>query len=241
MPYLSRIWLNPLRTGAQRMLRNPQILHAAVLQGLCGDTTDERVLWRLDAENPRRAGVLVLTERRPSWEHLVEQAGWPSADESQALIRGYEPLLAQIARGREFAFRVRANPVSSTRHPLNPSAAQKEKLAANPRPRGVRVPHRTAGHQLAWFRDHTPRWGFEIPATSAGEPDVLITARQRLAFTKPTPDSGRRKVVIETATFEGRLRVHDPDTFRQSVLTGVGRARAYGCGLITLAPLPAGG
>jgi CRISPR system Cascade subunit CasE len=239
MPYLSRIWLNPFRTGAQRMLNNPQVLHAAVLQGL-SDATGERVLWRLDTDNPRRAAVLVLTNRHPSWEHLVEQAGWPSADEPQALVRAYEPLLAQIAHGREFAFRLRANPVSSTRHPANPSVAQKEKLAASARPRGVRVPHRTAKHQLGWFLDRTHRWGFDIPTTGTDQPDVLLTARQRLDFTKPTPENGRRRVIIETATFEGKLRVHDPDTFRHSLLTGVGSARAYGCGLITLAPLSGG-
>src|SRR5512142_2152725 len=163
MPYLSRIWLNPLRTGAQRMLRNPQVLHAAVLGGLSRQPVTERVLWRLELDSPHRAGLLVLTESVPSWEHLVEQAGWPHADDPQALVRSYEPLISQIVRGREFGFRLRANPVSSTRVPTSPSAAQKEKLAASDRPRGVRVAHRTVAHQLTWFTDHAARWGFELP------------------------------------------------------------------------------
>src|SRR3954469_18997000 len=76
MPYLSRIYLNPLRTGAQRLLRNPQHMHAAVLGGLSRQPVTERVLWRLDTEQ-HRASLLVLTQSTPSWEHLVEQAGWP--------------------------------------------------------------------------------------------------------------------------------------------------------------------
>lgn len=194
--------------------------------------------WILTTRGARRSSSSPIVA--PSWEHLIEQAGWPSGDDAQALIRGYEPLLAQISRGREFAFRVRANPVSSTRNPCKPSAAQKEKLAGSPRPRGVRVPHRTVKHKLAWFLNRTQRWGFQIPAGSAGEPDVLITGRKRLDFTKRAADSRGRRVVIETATFEGRLRVDDPDLFRKSLLTGIGSARAYGCGLITLAPLPPG-
>lgn len=237
MPYLSRIWLNPFRTGAQRMLRNPQVLHASVLQGVSARPVTERVLWRLETGEPNRATLLVLTQSRPSWEHIVEQAGWPGAEEPQALTRAYEALLTQVAKGREFAFRLRVNPVSSTRSPTNPSAAQKEHLATGGRPRGVRVPHRTAAHQMAWLLARIERWGFEIPAADSGSPDAFISARERLDFRKRKDGGGGRRVVIQTATFEGRLRIFDPETARRSLLGGVGAARAYGCGLITLAPL----
>jgi hypothetical protein len=115
----------------------------------------ERVLWRLDVGVRHRAELLVLTDSRPSWEHSAEQAGWPQADEPQQQVRDYQPLLEKIQRGREFRLRLRANPVSSTRTPLKPSAAQEKRLAAE-RPRGVRVAHRTAAHQLAWFAIDCP-------------------------------------------------------------------------------------
>ncbi|MCI0686538.1 MAG: type I-E CRISPR-associated protein Cas6/Cse3/CasE [Sporichthyaceae bacterium] len=235
MPYLSRVWLHPLRPAAQRMLRNPHVLHAAVLGGLSRQPVAERVLWRPEAGTPYRASVLVLTESLPSWEHLVEQAGWPSAAEPQALVRPYEPLLDRVVRGREFAFRLRANPVSATRHPAKPSAAQQRHLASTPRPRGVRVAHRTAAHQMAWFTERITRWGFEIPSTASGFPGMRLAARERVVFSKSGDDGDRRRVVLQTATFEGRLRVADPDLARASLLCGVGPARAYGCGLITLA------
>lgn len=237
MPYLSKIWLNPLRARTQLLLRNPQAMHAAVLGGLSRQPITERVLWRLE-NGPHRAAVLVLTESVPSWEHLVEQASWPCSDEPQALVRSYEPLLERIMRGREFAFRLRANPVSATRQPTRPTAAQQKRLDSSPRPRGVRVPHRTAAHQLAWLDTRITRWGFDIATNSDGA-DVRLAARERLIFTKKT-DATSRRVTIETATFEGRLRVADPDHAKASLLDGVGSARAYGCGLITLAPLPGG-
>lgn len=249
MPYLSRIWLNPLRVGAQRMLRNPQVLHAAVLGGLSRQPVEERVLWRLESDRKLdsgaryRASLLVLTQSAPSWEHLVEQAGWPGADEPQALVKSYEPLLDRIVRGREYAFRLRANPVASTRTPDQPSMSQRRRLDVN-RPRGVRVPHRTAAHQLDWFTKRAPKWGFYIPNTAEGPPDVRLIGRDRVVFTKSgRGDVDGRQVVIQTATFEGRLRVEDPGTVREILLGGVGSARAYGCGLITLSPAwpPKGG
>jgi CRISPR system Cascade subunit CasE len=234
VPYLSRIWLNPLRTGTQKLLRNPQAMHATVLGGLAAQPVRERVLWRLEEDSPHRLQLLVLTQSSPSWEHLVEQAGWTGADEPQTLIRDYKPVLEHLNRGREFAFRLRANPVTSTRHPDKPSTSQAVRLAG-PRPRGARVPHRIAAHQLQWLTEHIPRWGFELAVTAEGAPDVLLIGRDRLSFTKGgTP----HRVTLNTATYQGRLAVTDPETAREAMLNGVGPARAYGCGLITLAPAP---
>jgi CRISPR system Cascade subunit CasE len=237
MSYLSRIRLNPLRAGTQRLLRNPQALHAALLGGLSRQPVEERVLWRLEAESAHRMIVLVLTASTPSWEHLIEQAGWAWSDEPQAHVRSYQPLLDRVERGREFAFRLRANPVSSSRKPDKPTSSQ-EKHLAQPRPRGVRVAHRTAAHQLRWLCERVNRWGFELAVTHVGDPDVLLAARDRLAFTK-TDGIHSQRVVLSTATFAGRLRVRDPEIAVGSLLNGVGPARAYGCGLITLAPLQA--
>jgi CRISPR system Cascade subunit CasE len=251
MPYLSRIWLNPLRTGTQALLRSPERMHAAVLGGIARQPVDERVLWRLDTPTQRadprdhRAELLVLTDSRPSWDHVIEQAGWTNADDPQAVVRDYQPLLDRIQTGREFGFRLRANPVTATRNPASPSAAQKERLTAE-RPRGVRVPHRTAAHQLEWLTDRVASWGFTLLTShdeQAGDiPAVRLSARERLVFFKNARETEKaRRVVLSTATFDGALRVTDPDTARRALLSGVGAAKAYGCGLLTLAPLTAGG
>jgi CRISPR system Cascade subunit CasE len=73
--------------------------------------------------------------------------------------------------------------------------------------------------------------GVEVPTGTAGEPDVRIVRRQRLTFAH-----GARRVTLVTVTYEGRLRVVDPAPLRRTLVRGVGHARAYGCGLMTLAP-----
>lgn len=235
MPYLSRIWMNPLRRRTQTFLRNPHTLHAAVLGGLSRQPIDERILWRLGSDHAHRAELLVLTESTPSWEHLVEQAGWSAADEPQQLVRDYQPLLDRVTRGREFRFRLRANPVVSTRQPTKPSNAQQKQLAQE-RPRGVRVPHRTAEQQLAWLTERVERWGFELVETPDLGPAVRLVERERLIFSKRS-DVASHRVVLSTATFDGILRVGEPGLARDRLLSGVGSGRAYGCGLITLAPV----
>lgn len=234
MAYLSRIWLNPLRRGAQRFIRSPQALHAAVLGGLSRQPVDERVLWRLETTEQRRAELLVLTQSLPAWDHLIEQAGWTTSEEPQFTVRPYDAVLAQVARGREFSFRLRANPVSATRQPSKPSPSQLRHLTSSTRTRGVRVPHRTVAHQLAWLTERAPGWGFRFPETEDGKPDVCIVERSRLVFSKSAENGDA--VVLHRATFQGRVMIDSPDLARESLLRGVGPARAYGCGLITLAP-----
>lgn len=261
MPYLSKIRLNPRRPAALALLRNPAKLHGAVMAGF-PDLVDERVLWRVDADTPHRPHLFVLTERTlPDWTHLIEQAGWPAADGEHFLIRDYAPLLEQLAAGAEFAFRLTANPVQNTKHPDAATEAQKTQRAAaeknGRRMRSFRIGHRTASAQLRWLLDRVERGtlGFTIPAartetaTAPGMeteheaeshksvPDVTLTGRETVRFEKK---KGGSDITLSTATFEGRLRITDPDTLRRTLLAGVGPKKAYGCGLLTLAPLPEG-
>ncbi|MFE2847421.1 type I-E CRISPR-associated protein Cas6/Cse3/CasE [Streptomyces scopuliridis] len=271
MTYLSCIRINPLRAQSRLLLANPGAMHGAVVGGIPGAAGSERVLWRLDADNPHRPRLFVLTSSKPDWTHVIEQAGWPDADGEHAAVRDYAPLLRQIAAGREFAFRLTASPVQNTQVPQTPTPAQAARLAArtdSKRERGFRLGHRTVAAQLGWFLDRTERWGFDIPASRTDPPapgldspapgrnqpnpettpdeqaapghtnplhEVHITDRQRHSFTK----SGKGpRVTFHSATFEGRLRITDPTAFTTRLLEGIGPSKAYGCGLLTLAPLP---
>ncbi|MFF3994749.1 type I-E CRISPR-associated protein Cas6/Cse3/CasE [Streptomyces cyaneofuscatus] len=261
MPYLSRIRINPLRTHSRRLLASPHVLHGAVQGGFPGPPGAERTLWRLDADDPYRPHVYVLSRSRPDWTHLVESAGWPGAEGEHAAVRDYEPLLKRLAEGQEYAFRLTANPVRNTVKPEFLTPSQAKKLARVPegaKARGFRVAHRTAQAQLDWFLGHTDRWGFGVsgsrtdPAApglaepsddvrdvqdvrpGSGPQEVRITARRRHSFAK---GDGTRRVTFNSATFEGRLRIRDVELFSATLLAGIGPAKAYGCGLLTVAPL----
>ncbi|MFD6288010.1 type I-E CRISPR-associated protein Cas6/Cse3/CasE [Streptomyces sp. NPDC060205] len=249
MPYLSRIRINPLRAESRKLLAGPRALHAAVQGGVPGLPAEERTLWRLDADNPHRPHLFVLTTDKPDWTHLVEQAGWPDADGEHYAVRDYTPLLQQLATGRSFAFRLTANPVQNTSRPDKPTPRQQQRIDAGER-RSFRLGHRTAAAQLNWFLTRTARWGFDIPTAphlddtrnSDGEPprEVRITTRQRRAFGKGSLGAKEAQVVMNAVTFEGHLRITDPALLTERLLTGIGPSKAYGCGLLTLAPLPEG-
>lgn len=243
MTFLSTVHINPWRNAGRRMLRNPHLVHGMVLSGLL-DPTGSRPLWRLDIDNPHRPALLILTGDKPDWTHIAEQAGWPHADGEHFLVRDYDPLFTHLTIGREFAFRLTANPVQNTLTPTKLTTGQQEQLAAG-RTRGFRLDHRTVAHQLDWLLRRTDKLGFTIPnarteAPAPGlqtdgkpAPDVRVVRREIHRFTK---GKGGRRVILTAVTFEGRLAVTDPDRLRQALLHGVGPAKSYGCGLLTLAP-----
>lgn len=242
MPYLSRILLNPARPRTRRLFSDPQRMKGNILGEFARQPVDERVLWRLgsitSAGRIVQGELLVLTQSRQSWMGLVEQFGYPGADEGAPEIRDYSPLLGLVVRGREFAFRVRVNPVQNTVKLEHPNKSEAERLARDNLRRSIRVAHRTAAAQTAWFLARTDKWGFAVPESSAGAPDLRLAERQRLDFTKGGHDGpGSHRVRIGTATFEGRLRVADVGRFTTSLLSGIGPAKGYGCGLLTLAGL----
>lgn len=233
MPYLSSIPINPLRRGAQRLITNRQRMHAAVLGGIAVQLAKERILWRLDTAQ-HSSHVLVLTQSRPNWDHLVEQAGWPGADGGSAKIADYSPILAMLVKGRRFSFRATLNTVSSSHSPKSPSSAQKRQLET-PSGRAVHLGERSAPNQLSWFlrraADGHDQWGFTVGSSEA--PAARIVERGHERFSRRR---GQPPVSLDIATFEGELEVTEPVVMTRTLLAGIGKAKAYGCGLVTLAP-----
>jgi CRISPR system Cascade subunit CasE len=223
------------------MLSNPQVTHGMVCQGLAGPTATGRTLWRFEYD-PRRAHLIVLTQSKPSWAHIVEAAGWEEADGAEARVVSLDPLVDLVALGRRFSFRVRVNPSSSTQAPNGAPARTKlveARSAQGGRVRGARVAERSAAQQTGWFLKRTAHWGFAVPLIDSapdddGPHDMILDERRTVTFTKRNVQ--RNRVTLSTATFTGNLIVTNPQRFTESLIQGIGRGKAYGCGLITLGP-----
>jgi len=251
--YLSRIQINPQRRGARKLLGSPQAMHAAVLAAFPQTSTElGRVLWRVD-DDEHRHWLYVLSPVPPDFSHIVEQAGWPSTDAGWQ-TRPYEKLLNNLATGQKWVFRLTANPTRTStatgyRRAVDsegqPSGEFIYPSTGEDRP-SKRHAHSTVAHQLDWLLRPNPktgvsraeRWGFEIPLTGAGTPDVVVHDRRVEHFGRTDHNTGSRgQVTIAKATYGGILEITDVDAFRAALVGGMGPAKGYGCGLLTLAPL----
>lgn len=209
--YLSRVELNEYRRSTMRALASPEVIHAAVMASFPASSLDGgRILWRID-----RVGnvlyLLVQSSGKPDFTHIVEQFGRPTSDQSWETIV-YDRHLSAMADGAVVRFRLRANPVHSEKHDGE---------------RGKVYAHVTVAQQLEWLFRKSLKCGFTLESDD-GALGADIVQRETVKFKR------QGKIVsVSMVTFEGILKITDEDLFRNAMVNGIGRAKAYGCGLIT--------
>ncbi|WP_330982669.1 MULTISPECIES: type I-E CRISPR-associated protein Cas6/Cse3/CasE [Enterobacterales] len=80
----------------------------------------------------------------------------------------------------------------------------------------------------AWFCQRTAAWGIEVDPRQLQVEDITLLQ----------VDAGIHKyITLQQATLSGRLTVVDPERFKTSFTKGIGRGRAFGCGLLQIVPL----
>jgi CRISPR system Cascade subunit CasE len=216
--YLSRIELDTNNRETLRVLSSPQVLHAAVencYPYLLKDSSP-RKLWRVDRLNGR-IYLLLLSLGKPDFAHFASQF---CSSDAQGESKPYDALLSRVSAGQRWQFRLRANPVHSVKDGANTSG------------RGKVYAHVTVEQQKGWLRQRAQSCGFELTVGDNVE-SFDITQSDQLRFRRQD-----KFVTLGVATFEGMLRITDAGLFVKTLTEGVGRAKAYGCGLLTIAGLP---
>lgn len=219
--YLTRFAVNPARRGSRKLLASPHAMHAAILSAFppgtrpSGHQDAGRVLWRVDRGQDRSTQLFISSPSPPDLTHLVEQAGWPTTHTWDT--RDYTTLLDRLAAGQRWAFRLTANPVRHVR--IEDSDTQTK-------PHG----HVTADQQLGWLLSRTEALGIDVSSKN-GAPTVLVRDRRTIRFGR----SGST-VTLVTATYDGVAHITDAERLRRALKNGIGRAKGYGCGMLTLAP-----
>lgn len=206
--YLSRIELDERNRATAQALESPGILHGAVESSLAGPR--ERNLWRIDHLDGK-CFLLILSHRPPHMTQISSQFG-RLGDKGET--RNYDTLVERIAAGQSWRFRLRANPILSA-------------ATENESERGRIHAHVTTEQQRRWLMERAEKSGFTV------EPDNFEVVDTRwYTFAKKRGESNA--VTIRTATFEGILRVTDASLFTHALTRGIGKAKAYGCGLLTI-------
>lgn len=212
--YLSRFYLSEQHRQAVRDAYNPYSLHQTLrwaFEGAGEDNTPlpegERLLWRDDG----RRGFLLQSHSRPDWDALSGRWGEHYFAKTP-IVKPFDPTV--IGQGERLIFRLRAN-VTVSRHGEGSRESGK---------RGKLTGLHGADNQVAWLRRHGERGGFAVLSTD-------ISSSGKLHFYKP---QGRVMTFYEV-TFDGMLEVTDKSAFMETVTSGIGRAKAVGFGLLSLA------
>ena len=165
----------------------------------------ERVLWRID-NNYEGPVLYVLSTEIPDAPGVVEQFGWPRLDyRDQVRTAKMATFFDDLKTGDRFGFRVAINPV---RH--------NGKLGRDTLIVGKRA--------IDLIKERLESNGFSVGS------EIRQVDESHCQLWK----NGNRSTRVITS-FEGILTIEDPDKAVKALTGGIGRMKAYGAGLLTLA------
>jgi CRISPR system Cascade subunit CasE len=175
-------------------------------------TAEAGFLYRIDPLPSGRAVVLVQSSKQPDWDYAFHNADYLLAAPPE--VRQLDP---HWAAGDVLRFRLQAN---ATRKVDTKTDAEGK------RRNGTRVP---VG------RERLPEWlgrKAEQSGFAFAEGDVRV-ATGYVYFAKDNREDGR----LFSVRYDGVLRVTDADLFRVALESGIGPAKGFGFGLLSVAPL----
>lgn len=111
-------------------------------------------------------------------------------------------------------------------HLVQPERPYRFRLLANPTVTREGKRHGLVGDRdlTLWMERQGERHGFVVQSCVVNGKDTLTTR-----------NSGKASLCIQRVRFEGVLQVHQPDVFKQTLIAGIGPAKAFGCGMLSVA------
>jgi len=213
--FLTRLVLGPRNRLVQRDLSDIQQLHRTVMSAFPDSGGQgrlaHRVLFRVEeALGGREINVLVQSITEPSWSLPEGYLRQPPE------VKNIDPALDSVSAGGHLRFRLEANP---TRKVVKETDGVRAK-------NGMRVPIRTDAGRREWLDHKAEAAGFHVLSVDA-----------RPAGTRTGSHSQRPgRLSLESVRFDGLLEVLDPALLRQAIQNGLGSGKAYGHGLLSVAP-----
>ena len=225
--YLSRV-----RVAAEGLDRN------TLVQIFSGDAyANHQLLWRLFTDSTERPFLFrqemeqeqLRADKAPRGLPLFyllsscEPVSLPGLLECES--KYFDP---KLAVGDQLLFKLRANPTvarkkdgekHSRRHDVLMDAKCRFRKEGKESPEELR--HAMDGSAVKWLADRSKGCGFQ-----------LATTPQVSGYRQHQWQRKRHRIRFSSVDYEGVITVTDPDKMRTVLFDGVGRSRAFGCGMI---------
>ena len=204
------------------------------------------LVWTPFDESPRGTprDFLYLVERERPFRVIVRSVRPPRSGDLWNVERSY-PFRPVLEPGQLLAFRVTCVATTWTRTGSSKATKRQDVIMAAWKrlpDQGARAtPEELAAvadkAALDWLERQGAARGFELPRRPdpQGHEDARLV--EVLGYDRHRLPRGRgaRPAVFGPVTFEGLLRVTDPDAFRRVLAEGLGTQRAFGMGLVQIA------
>lgn len=238
--YLSCLILNP---RYRQLVTNCQKMHTTLLTAfpsLVGVWNKARkqskILHRVEFDPEGRTVVLVQSKDKPDWGRLDPKyfrntSNDPRTVEQNPAVMDVNDVYANLRLNQVFLFRLRANPTRNR---------QSDKMGRFKK-NGTRIPITSEKVLFDWLANKGKEGGFVLIPVQLFDavPDVRITFEGDVTgwADKGENDFGSkwRRLTFRSVLFDGHLRITNVERFLRTLEVGIGSAKAYGFGLLSIA------
>lgn len=232
--YLSRIVLNLRSRLVQRDLADCQSFHRRLMSafGPAPHGANAReyfgVLFRLEIGRSEGTSLLVQSRIKPDWLKLPGDYLDPAEADNPA-VKDVSRIYSGISTGQVLSFRLRANVTRRVnKHSKFGDPDHKSEW------KGKRVEIWGENRQLEWLFRKGQAAGFDVvTAHLDGDKEYLEAGANPGG--KLEGKKNEKRLSFGAVTFEGLLRVVEVEKFRETISKGIGPAKAYGFGLLSIA------
>lgn len=183
---------------------------------------DSGFLFRVDPGAHGRAVILVQSAAKPDWEYAFQNARFLLAAPPE--VKPFDPLFEV---GQRLRFRLLANPTRRLSK-NSPGSDGKPMMRewSNKDGKGKRVPvHEDKLHD--WLARQSERAGFYAEQKQVAiQPGYIYMNKAK---------TGQR-TRLRSVRYDGILTVNDVAQFREAIAGGLGPGKAFGFGLLSVAP-----
>ena len=211
--YLSKLTLNLYNKQARREIASPYEMHRTLAKAFAqnGDFAGNRMLFRIEApqNNSISSGIDVIVQSRnidPVWDNLTVKGDY--------FLN--EPQTKKVNLGNL------------------PVGIYKFRLIANPtiKKNGKRFGLYKEEEQLDWLKRKGRQHGFEPVFVNCSG----FTIGSKSKTNKMEQDKAKKSDIYHFGvTFEGVIKINDASKAIEALLSGIGSAKAFGFGLLTVA------
>jgi CRISPR system Cascade subunit CasE len=225
--YLSKLVLNPHSRAVRRDLADCHNLHRTLLSAFPQAQTEAPrdefgLLYRIDT-NPRTGDVTAIVQSQ-------------IAPENNPACKAIDMAYEALRKGRQLVFRLRANPTRKIDTKTRPDGKKSN---------GKRVEIRGEENQIAWLQRKAELHGFRLLSVrvNPGVTNIRVALENKVFGWHGSNGDGqgfkggeKRRLTFAAALFEGLLEITDAERFKQTLADGIGSGKAYGFGLLSIAP-----
>jgi len=175
-------------------------------------------LFRIDPQPGGRVVILVQSAVKPDWDYAFHNADYLLAADPE--VKSFDPC---FTKGASLRFRLVANPTKR----FSKNSRERNGQPVAERWVGKRVPVQTE-ELNEWLNSRGKEGGFSIDKDST-------TIQQGYMYFK-NPQKRDQEARLRSVRYDGVLKVTDPTRFQETLLKGIGPGKAFGFGLLSVAP-----